>query len=48
MTLPRLHLPRPMVGRRQPRFEKSVQHDRLSTPSDLVLRNYNSVKGLHR
>lgn len=48
MTLLNVRLPRPLIGRRQSRFERVAQHDRLSTPSDLVLRNFNNVKGLHR
>ncbi len=47
MTLLNVRLPR-LLGRRQPRVERIVQHDRLSTPSDLVLRNFHNVKGLHR
>jgi hypothetical protein len=48
MSLLTNRIPRSRQLRRHARFERWTDHDELSSPSDLVLRNFIHVHGLHR
>jgi len=50
MNLRAVHIPHPRLinRRRRARFERLADHDRFSTPSDLVMRPFFQVPGLYR